>query len=393
MSTPSGFMTGLIEGQQAQQQSELSKLAIQEGGLKVQSEEIAVQSAQMMLDRQRQFAQSLMKMNSGGAGPGNQPTDQATQLANKLYAMGNAAIDAGLPEEGAGYLEKASTLEKNQSAITKAALENQIKSASLMSSLVKDLQPGDTRGFHQAVMMWQGITGQQARPELLQGEFTQHTKDHLLSAGQTVLQKAQTQLDQARAGEAKAQARVADATVPLRKVQTEAAEQRTDNLRKAGAVEKAPTAKELAAITVLGHHDFPDVDNQELSRSTRIHAIQWMREAQDKGMSFEASAQYAYKKAKAAGDFQGMRGGVGMAGSSAEKPLPITTMKDKSGKTRIDPSKVKENQWYKDSKLFGDSKPRLLVDGQFWTQSELDEEAEQTGRSLEPDDIDEQPAQ
>lgn len=372
-----GFASGLISGQMAQQESQLNDILIQEGPIKLESEKVALEGAKLMLQKQKTFAQLLMNMNAGGGAPGNSPQDQAKILSDNLFNMSQAALKSGLPEEAESLMKTGDSIRKNAFEIQKGQMDMQLRSAQVVASLIKDVAPGDTAEFHRRLMIYQGMEGMPPmKPEIMQQPFTKELKDTLLSRATTVQQQSTQRLQEAHTKEAEANARLEPDRRRLMNAQADAAEALRQQRIKAGAADKAPSAQELQTITDQAHGDMPDADIQDLRARSRIHAITWMRELMAKGFSREDAAKTAYQDAVNAGDFGGIRRGTQMAGSSPEKPLPIPMTKDKSGKDVLDTTKVKKNQWYRDKKLFGDDKPRLLVAEDFWTQEELDKESE-----------------
>ena len=106
------FASNVLAGQQYTQNRLLFPIEQQEAGEKLQSEQIANQQANLVLQQQKAFDVKMKALASkqGGAG-----TSQAADAADQLYSIGQAQIDSGMVEQGAATLDKASTLEKNES--------------------------------------------------------------------------------------------------------------------------------------------------------------------------------------------------------------------------------------------------------------------------------------
>src|ERR1700752_4274135 len=108
MSTPEPFgpVSGYIAGQEASQNLQLGQLKLAEGGYKVQSEAVALESAKIMLEKQKQFAKYMAKLNQGGQGVAAGGGDNAAkELAPRLFSMSAAPLRSGLPDEAGNTLE------------------------------------------------------------------------------------------------------------------------------------------------------------------------------------------------------------------------------------------------------------------------------------------------
>ena len=241
MSTPEPFgpVSGYIAGQEASQNLQLGQLKLAEGGYKVQSEAVALESAKMMLEKQKQFAKYMAKLNQGGQGVAAGGGDNAAkELATRLFSMSDAALRSGLPEEAGNIMEHGEKLLKGHMELEQAALQRQLSSAQLISNLVKDVKPGDTEEFRKRIHIGMGILGQSVDPKLLQTEFTKEVKDRLMQTSETVMQETERKLREADKTRVEAETDLARRRLGLVDAQTRSASARADALKKAGGLTK-----------------------------------------------------------------------------------------------------------------------------------------------------------
>jgi len=265
VSTPEPFgpVSGYIAGQEASQNLQLGQLKLAEGGYKVQSEAVALESAKMMLEKQKQFAKYMAQLNQGGQGAGGVAAggdNAAKELATRLFSMSDAALRSGLPEEAGNIMEHGEKLLKGHMELEKAALERQLSSAQLISNLVKDVKPGDTEEFRKRIHIGMGILGQSVDPKLLQTEFTKEVKDRLMQTSETVMQETERKLRAADTTRAEAETDLARRRLGLVDAQTKSAAARADALKKAGGLtKKDQQVLDLRQDTI---HDIDDLITQ-----------------------------------------------------------------------------------------------------------------------------------
>jgi hypothetical protein len=247
---PFGPVSGYIAGQEAAQSQQMGQAQLAEKGFKIQSDAVALESAQMMLEKQKLFAKYMTQLNQGGQGASGVAAggeNAAKELAHRLFAMSDAALHAQLPEEAGHIMEEGTKLLKGQQELEKAALERQFSTASLIANLVKDLKPGDTDEFHKRILIGQGILGPSAQgmdPTLLQTEFTKEVKERLLQTAETVKDETERKLRVAETERAVAETELARRRGPLVDAQKDAAKALADARKKAGGAGSATKAEQ-----------------------------------------------------------------------------------------------------------------------------------------------------
>jgi hypothetical protein len=244
-----GFGTGLIEGAQAADQHSMSMLQQVEGGQKIEMNKQAIEQTKLTLEKQRQMMIRLAHVNQQSA---SDPQGQARALATESLNYGQAAMEAGLPEEGFKAIETGSKLLTNAALMDERTAKTQMEHATLAANLMDTVH--DQASWQQALMVYQGQTGQPSpfskmpySPELVEK-----------IKGATVTAKD-------RAGDAlkEAQAAAARAEVPLRAAEAERARSavklnaaRQDALGKAGGkATKADQRQADAQADVLTNID------------------------------------------------------------------------------------------------------------------------------------------
>jgi hypothetical protein len=260
---PFGPVSGLIAGEQAGQQQQMGQMKLAEQGFKLQSDAVALESARMMLEKQKQFAKYMGQLNQGGQGASGVAAggdNAAKDLAHRLFAMSDAALHAQLPEEAGNIMEHGEKLLKGQMELEKLALERQFSTASLISNLVKDIKPGDTEEFHKRILIGQGIAGQAVDPKLLQTEFTEDTKKRLLAAAETTKDQAERKLRETDTTRAEAETDLARRRLGLVDAQTRSASARAAAIKKVGGLTKKDQETVNLRQDVI--HDVDDLINQ-----------------------------------------------------------------------------------------------------------------------------------
>lgn len=250
-----GAVGGMQQAQQDDQSQQLATMALQEGSLKMESEKLAIDQTKQTIQKQGLLMQKLASMHESGA---KDPAGQAQALAHQGYDIGNAYIEAGLPEQGFEMITKASTLEKNSAEISSSLAAQAKEKATMVSNLangVKSAQDPE-KAWQNANMVYQAQTGEPS--PFASHPYSPDLVDTLISQSQTALQKADQQEKTAQTKKAQTDVKLAEATIPLRKAQTEAAEARTAALGKVGG--KPPSAEEMkeATAAVMGENPAAD---------------------------------------------------------------------------------------------------------------------------------------
>lgn len=232
MSAPMGFMSGLIEGSQAAQQqsqsAQMSQLAQVKGQQDIQMNQQSIEQTKLMLEKQRQMMLRLATIQKQSA---SDPQGQMRALATEALNRGQAAMDAGLTEEGLKDAEQGSKLLTGVAKMDKAAAEKQKADAQLMSSLMANVTDSD--GFRQAMMIYQAQAGHAAPENILKAGYSPQLVKLLQDTATTKLQQSEIKLREAQEAEARA-------GVPLKNALTRAATARaTESAARAEAIGKA----------------------------------------------------------------------------------------------------------------------------------------------------------
>jgi hypothetical protein len=368
-----GFATGLMEGAQFQQQQEMGKLALSEGKVKLQSEELALAQTKKMLELQEQLGAKIQGLNK--TGPGGGADEVVEQRAAMLDAMADLYAPS-FPEQAKEYYSTASTLRKNQSEITGRIQEQRSKDMTMVADLLGNVH--DFRGLQAAIQV-----AQVQAPHL--GEQYKEFLGHIQSAEQmpngqikvagrawnvpdlvqklrdaAISQKEQAETAQAKAHESyyKAEERVANATEPLRRAETEHQKALAEREKKEGGKPKVLSSAQIQPITDIARKKYPNATAEELRRRS-LAASEDMLDFIEGGVPESEAAQRAYNRAEQRGDFAGLTKRSEIAGETVEKPLPVPAG------TKL--GKLKDNKWYN---LGGVS--RIKIDGEWWTAEELE---------------------
>jgi hypothetical protein len=259
-----GFASGLIAGQEAQQSLAQGQQQLAMGGIKLKEEDVALQQAEMMLANQRKFAEYMTKLNSGGASPGQAAGDMANQLASRLFAVSDAALRSNMPEQASEILSKAEAVQKGHIELVQAATARQLQGATLTSNMVKNLDPNDpnaTQEFHSRMLAWSSVMGEPPHPELVNAPFTKELKQRILDQAETVMQQATRQLEEQRLKQSQTETELAEKRKPLVEAQTRAADTLAKAREKAGSGHTKAEQKQVDALVDV-NHDIDDMLRQ-----------------------------------------------------------------------------------------------------------------------------------
>ena len=362
------FGEGLLQGLEGAQALQMGKLMQAGQSLKNEEESIAIQQAKVTLQNQQTFAKKMAAMNQGGGQGGETIEDQATRMASTLYNLSGAAVSSGLVEQGAKYAEVASTIEKNQFEIKGKALEQASKEWTLIGNLAATVH--DQQSWEDANTHFQMMTGKPS--PFASQQYSPDLVNRIRSASQTQLQQVQLQLAQQREGLVSAETRASQKQAELDVARTQLAREQTEKLKRAGVTPPAPKASDILAITDLikrEHNSATNEDARVRARGIAEDAVKIYQDNPDKGK--EWAYEIAYNAAKNEGKLAGLKTTRAPSGSSPKKPLPLP----KASSGQVDPNAMQENQWYDI-----DGTPRVLLNGQLYTEKELnDEEGDPVG--------------
>jgi hypothetical protein len=153
---PAGFGTGIMEGQQLQQQQQANILALAEGKEKLQLTKLQVDQTRLAMRRQEAYIEQMRKLNHLHTEPGSTPSgpqDQARSVGSMYYQLAEAALAAGLPEEARGSAETASKLELNAAHIEEAEAQASKTKADFTSNMMNWVQEAPNQ--QEAQRRWQ----------------------------------------------------------------------------------------------------------------------------------------------------------------------------------------------------------------------------------------------
>lgn len=317
-----GMPAGIEAADQGQRARELHNLSMAKGDLELQQ-------AQIELARQNRMLQLMGQRPQGG---GQSVNAGISDLADDMDYLAKIAMDSGMPDKAREYATAGSNIRKNQVDLTEKRLDGDIKEMNLMGSLLADVK--DATSWRRANAMFQMQTG---RPSpWAQVPYNDQIVDRLRTGVQTAKDRALTKAALARESASEAEVKEREARVPLIRAQKELTEQRTANLRKAGATGQIPKSGDIQAITDLMFKDFGGSQTPEDARVlARPVAEEALRLQKEQNLSKSEASMRAYQKAKARGDFGGLKPRRPDKGS-ANAPLEMPDQ----------PSKLKANMYY-----------------------------------------------
>lgn len=359
-----GFASGMQQASHDSQSQMLTNLQMQEGAQKLAAGDIAIKQADLQLQSQQKMLsllQGAQATRSSTGSPGQQASAQSESLASNMDMLANFALESGMPEQAKEYANSASSIRKNQSSVEQNQAKLQQQHAQITGSLMENVH--DQTSFDNALMIYQLETGQKS--PFAGQRYSPQLADQIKNRASTILQQSTIKMNDAKAREAEAQTEDAKHRQPLIDSQKKEADARTAYLEKHGGTANLPSAGDLKSVTDLIASSY-DVDTIQDAANARVlarpiaeAAKQMMQE--NPALTQSAAARRAYQEALTRGDLAGLTPKKPMSGSDPEKPLSMP--KNQKG--------LKENQWYTDPN-FGDNKPRVYRDGQFWTREEME---------------------
>lgn len=323
-------MADYIEGMLAGQQFQLNKFALQEAPIKLEQDKLNLKIGEIDFDRRQKMADLL-------AGKGNEipaGQDPLTNASAALFRIGEAAAEAGLPEEAAKDFSRGSTiLYQQEEAAYKnwQMVDQKAKFATQILGVVKDQATLDQANAY--IKMSTGtpsaLEGAKYSPELIEALRESATKKR---------SEAQELLDKARAKREEGLVKSDAALTGLRKAQTDLAEARADNAKKNGGGGIIAKPKNVAAVTdYLVSKSGGAMD----TATARVHAREIALDAErrmdeDPNLKQPQAVAAAVLWSKKHGALAGEPVGHNRPGTSG-KPLPIPT----------DIKGFKDQEWYK----------------------------------------------
>ena len=234
---------GTAGGQQAaqayNQNAQLFDLSMQEGQTKLQTEQLALQSAKQEQARHQAIIDGANKALAAQSGdPTETPADKN---ARQLYALATSAMEHGEPETGAAWAEKAATVQKIQA-------EAQAKVADVAASQWAWVQDHAGSVHDQASFDAFKALHQASGLPPMHGPFAQANYDPKLiealqSTASAQMEKAKLAGEQAKAKAEEAEARQRDSDVKLNAAREDAERELANNRRKVTGG-KAPSGYE-----------------------------------------------------------------------------------------------------------------------------------------------------
>lgn len=309
------------QGRRAQQQHEQN----------LQKGELELEAAKMALESQKRMLELMTQDQTGPAGQKPSMISGADDLAGKMDRLAEIALASGLPEKAKDYATTGSTIRKNSIEITNKKLETDIKEMDLMSSLLQGVK--DPISWQQANAMFLIQTGRQSPWARL--PYHPSLVEKLQMGVASAKDRAQTAAAAARVEASKAEVKEREARVPLIRAQTRLAEERRRKLEKAGATSKIAKPADIRAISDLAAKDYPGYPPEDIRVLARPVAEEMQDLLKQGTLTHSQAAQTAYDRAKARGDFGGLKPRRPEKGTVAN-PLELPT----------DKTKLKKNMYY-----------------------------------------------
>lgn len=307
-----------ISGMLAGQQFKLNQFALQEAPIKLQQEKLDLKIGEVDFDRRQKMADML-------AGKANQIPEGQNPLTNAsaaLFRIGEAAAEAGLPEEASQDFTRGSTiLYQQEEAAYKnwQMVDQKTKFATQILASTTDQASLDQANSY--IEMSTGtpsaLKGQKYSPELIES---------LRKSIATKRTEAQEALDFARANREKGLQKSDAALTELRKAQTGLADARAENAKKNGAGGIIAKPKNVAAVSdYLVANSGGAMDSATARTYARDIALDAERRMdEDPNIKQPQAVAAAVRWAKKHGALAGEPLGTKSPGTSG-KPLPIPT--------------------------------------------------------------------
>lgn len=334
----------------AQQQILTQPLVRQELGVKIQTDQVALEQAKLALQRSNEMVKYLQghaqaAMGQVSQGPGEAAQSAIDSHASTLEMYGDAAAFAQLPKEASEYYKDAANLRKNAADVAKAQTDVEMKNREVYINLLQDVDSPEKwvnanrlamaqTGRPTPFMDAQGNMKVAYSPELvsmLKDSLTdQHTKSEMKKAdieGKKAAVEMQNKILERR-------------LIPGKIRLTNA---RADYLEKHGQGYLVPKAGDVKAITDIaaGYFDLDDVTDRMYATGLARSAAERMLQIEhdDPTIPRSTSQWIAFQEAQAAGDFRGLTAKRIRPGTTPEAPMAAPS-------NPKDPKAYKPGSWY-----------------------------------------------
>lgn len=349
-----GAPVGISTAEADQRAQELHQLSMAEGGIKLEE-------AKMALSQQKQMLRLMQGASFGGPG-GGQPSGlgQSMDLGDDLYALSRMAMASGMPDKAREFATAGSTVKHQAAEIQKNQIEAAVKEANVVGATMEQVKDPQSWEMAKSMLLTQ-IKPSPGLTRVLQQPYNPQLVQSLIAQSQTIKDRALTDSARTRALANMAEVDERRLRGPLIEAQTDFYKRRDTALTRAGATQKIPSAGEIKAITDLMKDDY-DMTDEHMRNLARPVAERMKDLMKNQRLTLSEASHRAYQEAKESGDFGGARKQRVLAGSGAAKPLPLPLTRE----GKVDKTKVRDNLWYNVKGI-----PRLLLDGQFYSQEEL----------------------
>lgn len=316
-------------------QRQLADLALSEGSVKLQEAQVTLESQKSMLAMMQQGG--IMPQTGGQPQQPQQPStadanDKAYDLAGMMDKLAVMSAASGMPEKAREYATAGSTLRHQSDQNADTDFKEKIKHLDYIGTLMQNVH--DEQSWKQANAMYQMTMGQPT--PYAQMPYNPTVVEELKAGVATAKDRATTAAQEALKISRQSATDERNARIPLIRAQTALANERTDHLRKSGAVGLIPKAGDVKAITDLITKDYPSAMPEDARVRARPIAEDVLRIQRTTNLTQSQAVEKAYQNAKSAGAFGGLRPGVAMSGT-LDKPMDLPA----------DYSKLKKNMFYK----------------------------------------------
>lgn len=322
-----------LEQQLGQLSLEQGQQALQRGQVTIEKDKLDLENAKITRDRQLEFLKILKESEGKGqGGTAGTPAHGEEDLAGRLETLAEVSMKAGLPEQGADYASKASTLRNNASLIKGRENDERNRRLTYAAGLLDNVK--DEAGWQQANMLYSIEFGEDSPFANL--PFTPELVGKIKDSVTTQRQKSLIDAANVKASQADDELKKIKSQVELNKARTKLTESREKHLEKTGDKTVLPKAGDLKAITDMLAKEYGGgaavEDLRVLARPVAERMVQLQKEL---NISQSEAATRAFKEAQDAGDFGGLREARKRPGT-IEAPLPLPA----------DPKKYKPNMYY-----------------------------------------------
>ncbi len=314
-----GFQAGEQQAQQYTQNQALFNLSMQEGGMKLESEAVSLQTQKLALSQQemmmnllkdRQNKQNVKAAQGAAAQPGGQlpgTGPNMDDLAAKADENGDLLAATGQLNASSESYERAASIRRNATEIAKTQADQDAKDLSTTASLLQSAKDKIAGGadpqkvWQDANMQFMSITGRESKVAHL--PYSPELLDAALTGSETMLQQAQQKAAAARQKASDMSAVEAKTRVPLIEAQKRVAQDRADALEKGGVL--GPKSELVSAAKSYINENYQvDPDNLDIF-SLPIAEDAQRRMSQNHLSSSEAVAA-AFRSAQAGKTFAGL---------------------------------------------------------------------------------------